>query len=82
MNWKRGLYRVWIIGSIIWIGYWVWNIIVDCSFTYARNQPALCQDPRHGNWATLLSLAVVCLSGPLVVLAIGHILNWVRKGFR
>jgi hypothetical protein len=81
MNWKQGLYRAWMIGSVIWIAYLLWELVLVCRFAYSNNQPPLCQDPHHGDLSTWLTLAILGIGGPLAVLVLGHVLNWIRRGF-
>ncbi|QKC83960.1 hypothetical protein EB232_22290 [Mesorhizobium sp. NZP2077] len=30
MNWRRGLIRIWILSSAVWIGYIVWRLYSSC----------------------------------------------------
>jgi hypothetical protein len=77
---RHGLYRIWIIGSIIWIGYNLWTYVSVCRFTIANPRPSQCElSDKYGiPWGAWQSLA----SGALIALAIGYIVVWVIKGFR
>jgi hypothetical protein len=63
-NWRRGLVRLWLLASLMWAGYWLYNLQLACAFWFAP----WCEAPAHVDWpngSMLLGLAMVLLSGPL-----------------
>lgn len=30
MNWRRGLWRLWLVAGLVWIGFWVWFYDLPC----------------------------------------------------
>jgi hypothetical protein len=75
MNWKRGLWRVWMVGSVIWIGYWYWEIWLICRF-------GVYPPPRCANEIPWTGLAIISLGGPLIALEVGLVAVWIVRGFR
>jgi hypothetical protein len=77
MNWQRGLLRVWVVLSLLWIAYGVvqaWTPLGCwtgfsagpwCRYVYA--QPA--------------TLAAIILGPPIVLWMAGAIVIWVLRGF-
>jgi hypothetical protein len=104
MNWRRGLYRSWIAGSIIWVVFviWAWPpaTYVLCS---VRPTQAWVDETRHAGhtdqeiiaflvkqdsqahqdpvWWMVGALVVVSLAPPLLLLAVGEVIAWIRRGF-
>jgi hypothetical protein len=41
MKWNRGLFRLWVVLTLLWVlrGLWVWwpDLVSDCSDTFRRN---------------------------------------------
>jgi hypothetical protein len=85
MNWGRGLWRLWIAASILWIGFWIWERDVPCAL------------PRWGlpNWGCGISdmpphayvilprdTFPLMLGVPLLVLAAGYVIRWIVMGLR
>ena len=76
MNFPRGLFRLWLVLSVLWIGGVVCLTWHDL------------QLPRSGPFNDLIADAVigrgikVALIPPVVILAIGSALVWAFKGFR
>jgi hypothetical protein len=81
MNWKRGLLRLWLLASLVWIGFWALKLELPCALWLAP----WCHYPARIDWArsgTVLGLAMTFLSGPGLLLVAGFITLWVLKGFR
>jgi hypothetical protein len=80
-NWKRGLIRLWWLASFLWAGYWVYKLQLSCAFWFAP----WCEKPLHVDWpnqSMALGLALILLSGPAVLLALGLVTLWAIRGFR
>ena len=75
MNWQRGLFRVWLIGSICWIGYALWDGLLVCRFSI--HLPSKCQYETPWSGIVVLGVGV-----PLLALLIGGALMWVGRGFK
>lgn len=80
-NWRRGLVRLWLLASIVWAGYWLYKLQLACAFWYAP----WCAAPAHVDWPNqnmALGLALVLLSGPMLLLLLGLFTAWAIRGFR
>lgn len=78
-NWRRGLVRLWLLASVLWAGYWLYNLQLACAFWFAP----WCEAPAHVDWpngSMLLGLAMVLLSGPILMLVMWWITRWVIRG--
>ena len=78
-NWRRGLVRLWLLASLMWAGYWLYNLQLACAFWFAP----WCEAPAHVDWpngSMLLGLAMVLLSGPLLMLAAWWVIRWAVRG--
>ena len=75
MNWKRGLFRVWLVASVGWIGYWLWQSWMICGFSINPS-------PRCANEIPWTGLAIISLSGPLIALVLGLVAVWIVRGFK
>lgn len=79
-SWKRGLVRLWVLGSFLWAGYWLYKLQLTCAFWFAP----WCEFPVHVDWpnnSMALGLALVLLSGPVLALLLGLGTIWAIKGF-
>jgi hypothetical protein len=79
-NWRRGLVRLWLLASVLWAGYWLYNLQLACAFWFAP----WCEAPAHVDWpngSMVLGLAMVLLSGPILMLLLGLGAIWAVKGF-
>ena len=72
VNWRRGLYRIWALGSATWIGILI--VLQIWAFTISPDQKIALRD--------LLTLAVWAVVGPALALAIWHAVIWIVDGFR
>ena len=78
-NWRRGLVRLWLLASIIWGAYWLYNLQLACAFWFAP----WCDAPAHVDWPNgnmMLGLAMVLLSGPLLMLLAWLVVSWAVRG--
>jgi len=88
MNWRRGLFRLWIIFSIIWIGYAGWDFSESCT----RNASGELYCPTgYSDWiqqlqyfglAAYARLALRLFGVPMVLLIVGLAAWWIMIGFR
>jgi hypothetical protein len=84
----RGLFRIWIIASIVWLVGWLWYVWATCIPT-AGNELLLCYTSFFDDWMTAVPLtfldyASIIATGmvvPIVVLAFGSALVWAFSGF-
>lgn len=75
MNWSRFLLQVWLVGSLLWIGYYVWDWFVLCEI--AETTPGHCLMPTP--WR---GLAIVVAGLPLSTLVGGLLMIWVARRLR
>lgn len=80
VNWKRGLVRLWLLASVVWAGYWLYHLQLSCAFWFAP----WCESPAHVDWpngSMALGLAILLLSGPVLLLLLGLGIIWAVRGF-
>jgi len=84
MNWKRGLFRLWLVLSVLWIARILW-IREQCVYGpwIGRQEPDLwwCNHPMADPVASYLEEIATSLGPPIAVLALGYTLLWIFKGF-
>jgi hypothetical protein len=94
MNWRRGLFRLWIVGSalfvlaIAFVSYGDIKRGFDDAATIAAHQTATQPveewtdyEPPPAPWKSLGVWAGIAFGIPLVVLALGSSLVWAFSGF-
>jgi hypothetical protein len=69
MNWRRGMFRIWLLMSAAWIMSWSIYLIVD----------ALEGGLRGGN---LLWVPVLLFGPPVALLIFGVATGWAFRGFK
>ena len=69
VNWRRGLFRVWILASAAWIMSWTIYLIVD----------ALNEGFKDRN---MLVVPVLLFGPPIALLIFGMATRWAFRGFR
>jgi hypothetical protein len=78
MNWPRGLFRIWLVGSAIWVGYWIVSISVHK--TTGGDVPALIESIWHDP-ESFAVLAALVLGAPLLLLLLFSLGSWILRGF-
>src|SRR5262249_13430539 len=81
-----GLFRIWIVASIVWLVGWLWYVWATCD----GNERLYCYTSFFDDWMaplplTFLDYAKLIATGmvvPIVVLALGSALVWAFRGFR
>jgi hypothetical protein len=87
MNWKRGLFRAWLVAAIFWIvGFGWYYHIATCFLEALRGHPQ-CGGGwgDEGQWRVVVPIweAIAMIIGPPpVVLVLGLLLLWIGRGFR
>ena len=79
INWTKGLFRTWIVGSLAWIGLVGYTAYVDCGW-YKPGGGQVCFTDLIpiGLDSRLLWLALP----PLAIFIIGLGVLWCHRGFR
>ena len=67
LNYKRGLFRAWGVGSVLW-GFLMLFLVVT-----ARPSPK-----PEDFWIRLIVIVLV----PLLVLGAGYVVAWILRGFK
>jgi hypothetical protein len=78
----RACVRLWVIGSVAWIGFWTWRYVSGCF--EAKNGVLWCPN-ASGDSITSTSyihLALKMLGLPASGLIVGLLLLWFAKGTR
>jgi len=95
MNLRRGLFRVWIAGSLLWIGAWflfVWQSCIpqDIPAPLGGGRAMFCRtsllddwmaQPRYFGLTEYSHIVGTALVLPTVCLAVACGIGWVAKGF-
>jgi hypothetical protein len=93
-EWKRGLARLWLIGTIFWLGFAVYSRYEDVTYHHelcrdlaldnAKNGRAIYDLDKCHNLEldTALSAIGYAFVPPIIVLLMGIGLFWALKGFR
>jgi hypothetical protein len=88
MNWSRGLLRLWMVASLLWIGFWTYWRDVPCAlgFNYFGAK-WWCGDhfvaPPAGYILDITGETFLIMLGvPLLVLVLGILARWIAEGFR
>jgi hypothetical protein len=81
MNVRRGLFRLWIVGSIVWVGGWLW------AYPWPIQEEFLCMlglsDNRFCNMRDPYSIYLpIAFLGPVIALAAWFAVGWIVSGFR
>jgi hypothetical protein len=90
MNWRRGLFRAWIVLSILWmlcilLAYLVLpeqSVLSDAEFLNATNESDVRQILTAHHRTSQWEFALGAIVPPLGALALGLAAFWVGKGFR
>ena len=83
MNLRRGLVRLWLIASAIWVAFWLWRADIPCMLghTSAGERP-WCTDPLDYPETVLANDAMLVIGVPLLIGFLGMALIWIARGFR
>lgn len=94
MNWKRGLFRVWAILSVVWMAGWIFHIGHSCQrvlWPGTSDEYHLMCHTDFGEWLKRYdtftiwdygSILIYGVSVPLSALAIGAAICWAKNGFK
>jgi hypothetical protein len=78
---RRGFFRLWLVGSVVWIAIWLWSYpwplkeAFRCTFKLIDNPFCEFRDP-YSNYP------IIAFAGPSLILIIWFVANWVIEGFR
>ena len=79
MNWRRGLIRLWIVGSIAWVLFTVWSGDLSC---FVGSYPWCAWWIVSPWWqSTYLAALAKVFGTPILVLSLGAAISWVVGGF-
>jgi hypothetical protein len=89
MNWKRGMFRLWLLGAAIWVGYvtWEWwlrRAVELFGFLFGFDILGA-RDARYSDaeiFGYLSHNALQVVGVPLAVLTLGVATYWAVRGFR
>jgi hypothetical protein len=87
VNWRRGLFRLWLGGSGAWLIFWTVYYVRVCG--PMNTGELVCEDRARasGGFTPLYTpdpvhIAAIVIGLPLMVLATGLVLAWIARGFR
>jgi hypothetical protein len=69
INWRRGLFRVWVLVSVAWVMSWVIYLLVD-----------ILRNGFHGS--DLLIVPILLFGPPVALLIFGMAAGWAFRGFK
>ena len=79
MNWRVGLFRLWLIAAALWTAYWLFQLDPICFY----RSESWCRDVVWEATASdLLRFAGVIVGGRLLALILGSAVLWAVGGFR
>lgn len=73
MNWRRGIFRLWLAASAVWI-----TIVVVSGYGHFQLMYGL-GDPHAPG--ILYAVGFIALGPVILTLVLGIIFNWIIKGF-
>jgi len=83
MNLRRGLVRLWVIASAVWVVFWLWRADIPCLLGYTSGGEApWCKDPLQYSMNVGVSDALLVIGVPIVTGLIGLAVAWITQGFR
>jgi hypothetical protein len=90
-----GIFRFWLIGTVLWITYWAYQYATNCEFTsglvvcnsysilFDRLWSAgILHNRNNYPWQTYWDLIECLIEIPMLALALGIAAKWVIRGFR
>jgi hypothetical protein len=80
MNWRRGCFRLWVVGSALFVVAVaaVTSYEIKTLFEQADRSTALPVYP----WTTLMNGIGIAVGVPFIVLIVGAVLGWAFSGFK
>jgi len=69
VNWRRGLFRVWLLAAVAWVMSWLIYLIVDMIRTGFRA-------------SDMLVVPILLFGPPLALLIFGTAAGWAFRGFK
>jgi hypothetical protein len=79
MNWRRGLFRLWIVGTVLFVIAVAFISYGDIKGEF--DAVAYVIEPTPAPWETLGWWAAIAFGIPLAVLVLGASLVWAFSGF-
>ena len=80
MNIKRGLLRIWVVASVVWIALCAMFLDFSCFYTTGPWCEWWVKSPFLSN--TYTQRIAVTFGAPLAVLLVGFAVAWAVKGFK
>ena len=83
MNLRRGVVRLWLIASAVWVAFWLWRADIPCMLghTSAGERP-WCTDPLQYTETVLVNDAILVIGVPVLIGLLGLAVAWIARGFR
>jgi hypothetical protein len=85
INWCRGLLRLWLSGSVLWISYAAWELDIPCllGFDYGRVglEKEWCSGSLVNPGDVFRDAATHLLGFPIIFGIIAAALYWTVRGF-
>ena len=80
MNWTRGLFRLWVVGSIAWAA--VVPIVMLDAINQKKRARGSFEDLVPLTNVQLAQLAFSAIVPPVLVMLTFFVIRWVARGFR
>jgi len=78
MNWSRGLFRIWVAVSVLWVIY------VSVFLYLGRLENPAWPSAPHGlpDWIVPIAVFLAMVAVPAGLLIVGSVCLWIGRGFR
>jgi hypothetical protein len=82
MNWRGGLFRLWLAASVIWIAYIFWWREICLVPAFLGGGGWGCDDKTVDPAGENLKSLALILGAPAAILVVGRAIFWIGNGFR
>ena len=94
MNWRSGIFRIWVVLSACWLGYVIWDFSHGCTLSWpgSLNHPVCLTGEASEHYSVVSTLGGFSVQDwlpwlaftflpPLLILALGIGIRWSMRGF-
>jgi hypothetical protein len=83
MNLRRGLVRLWVVASTVWVAFWLWRADIPCMLGHtSAGETPWCTDQLQYSMSVGVSDALLVIRVPILIGLLGLTVAWITQGFR